>query len=217
MSKAARTFPIWIGVSLVVASSSALAYVASPSAAQYQSAFLEGQNLAQSRDAGYPLRPYTVYAVVDTLKLEAQNGAVDAVTVRTPLERTRYQSYLSVLGEDSVTAEQARARSGLSTGELEFIVFAHGLNPTDDKFLKGFSTATLRLGGQTLKPTSSEDSGVSSSQYPKTVGEIGVRFVGTLTYHFKVPATLAAARGTLSFTDPSGKKFNLTVNLNQYR
>ena len=217
MRRVMPTFLLLMTATVSVGSSSALAYVASPSAAQYQSAFLEGRNLAQSRDGGYPLRPYTVYAVMDTLKLEAQNGAVDAVTVGTPLERTRYQSYLSVLGEDLVTAEQARARSGLSTGELEFIVFAHGLNPTDNEFLKRFTAASLRLGRQTLKPTATEDSGVSSSQYPKTVGEIGVRFVGPLTFRFKVSTTLASARGTLSFTDPGGKKFALPVNLSLYR
>lgn len=195
----------------------ALAYVPAPTAAQISQAVSEGTRLAQNRDSGYPLKAYTLYAVPDTLKLEAANGAVDAVTVATPFERTRYQAFLSVLGEDKVTPQQARERAELPNGNVQFIVFAHGMKPTDQNFLEQFSAATLRLGNQTLKPTRTERSDTDASQYPKTVGEIGIRFVGTISYQFRIPDALKNASGTLSFTDASGKAFRVPVNLSQYR
>ncbi|MEW6422416.1 MAG: hypothetical protein AB1511_11935 [Deinococcota bacterium] len=196
---------------------SALAYVPALSAALLQSAFDEGQRLAENRDSGYPLKAYTLYVVPDTLKLEPQNGAVDAVTIGTPYERTRYESFLSKYGEDPVTPQQARQRAELPDYGVEFIVFAHGLKPGDQNFLNGFSSARLRLGSVTLRPVAITKSGTAISSYPRTVGEPGLRFTGTLTYRFQLPRNLTAAKGTLSFTDPSGKTFHLPVNLNLYR
>lgn len=197
--------------------SGALAYVPAPSTAQINQALEEGRRLAQNRDSGYPLKAYTLYAVADTLKLEAKNGAVDAVTIATPFERTRYQAFLSVLGQDPVTAQQARERADLPDGSVQFIVYAHGMQPTDRDFLDRFSAATLRLGNETLKPSRTERSDTDASQYPKTVGEVGIRFVGTITYQFEIPARLKDASGTLSFTDASGKSFKVPVNLSKYR
>jgi hypothetical protein len=202
---------------LLLSTGPALAYVPSLSAQQIRSAYDEGQQLARDRDSGYPLRAYTLYAVKDTLKLEPQNGAVDAVTIATPYERTRYESFLSFLGEDTITPQQAFQRAGLPPYTVAFIVFAHGMDAGDQTFLKRFSTARLKLGAQSLRPTATTQSGTSISQYPRTVGETGIRFGGTVTYRFEVPRTEVADTGTLSFTDASGRAFNLPVNLAQYR
>ncbi|GMA16514.1 hypothetical protein E5F05_13840 [Deinococcus metallilatus] len=196
---------------------SALAYVPALNASLLQSAFDEGQRLAENRDSGYPLKPYTLYVVADTLKLEPQNGAVDAVTIGTPYERTRYESFLSKYGEDPITPQQARQRAELPDYGVDFIVFAHGLKPEDQNFLNRFGPARLRLGGVTLRPVATTKSGASISSYPRTVGEPGLRFTGTVTYRFQLPKNLTAAKGTLSFTDPSGKAFNIPVNLTLYR
>ncbi|MFC4456369.1 hypothetical protein [Deinococcus sonorensis] len=198
-------------------SSGALALISAPTAAQLSQAATEGTQLASQREAGYPLRAYTLYAVQDTLKLEAKNGAVDAVTITTPYERTRYQAFISVLGEDPITPAVARQRAGLENGQIGIMVFAHGATPSDQKFLAGFTPASLKLGSQTLKPVRTERSGVSVSQYPKTVGEIGVRFVGTVTYVFQVPSGLTAGRGTVSLSDATGKSYVVPVDLTHYR
>ena len=201
----------------LLSAGSALAYVPVLNAALLQSAFSEGQHLAENRDSGYPLKAYTLYAVPETLKLEPQNGTVDAVTIGTPYERTRYESFLSKYGEDPVTPQQARQRAELPDYGVEFIVFAHGLRPDDQTFLDHFSAARLRLGNVNLRPVATQKSEVSLSSYPRTVGETGFRFTGTVTYRFQLPRNLTAAKGTLSFTDASGKAFTLPVNLALYR
>lgn len=194
-----------------------LAYLPALSAAQIQEAYAQAQRLADSPDSGYPLLPYTLYAVTDTLKLEARNGAVDAVTVATPFERTRYQTFLHLIGEDPITATEARKQAGLNDGQIAFIVFAHGMSQEDQTFLKQFSAAKLILNGQGIPAAGKELSGASISQYPRTVGEVGLRFIGTVTYKFNVPNTLKAAKGTLSFVDTSGKAYRLKVDLTRYR
>lgn len=195
----------------------ALAYVPSPTAAQLQDAATQAERLAQSADSGYPVRPYTLYAVEDTLRLVAANGDVDAVTIATPFERTRYQVFLHRIGDDPITATQARAQANLPDHQVAFIVFAHGASPEDQTFLKGISAVRFTLGGRTLSPVSREQSDVSLSQYPRTVGEIGLRYIGTVTTRYVIPAGLEAATGTLTFTDATGKTFNLPVKLSQYR
>ncbi len=202
---------------VLLTSGGGLALIPSPGTPQLTEAYNEGVRLAQNPEGGYPVAAYAIYAVSDALKLEPQNGAVDAVVLGTPFERTRYEAFISVLGEDQITVQQARERADLPNGSVEFIVFAHGVNATDDKFLQNFSAATLQVGGQTLKPTATDRSDVSPSQYPRTVGEIGIRFVGTITYQFKLPTQAQNASGTLSFTDASGKAFRLPVNLSKYR
>ncbi|OLV16678.1 hypothetical protein BOO71_0011059 [Deinococcus marmoris] len=200
-----------------MAAGPALAYIPTLNAQQIQNAYAEGQQLAQNRDSGYPLRAYTLYAVKDTLKLEAQNGAVDAVTIATPSERTRFESFLSFLGEDPITPQQAFQRAGLPPYNVAFIVFAHGMDAGDQTFLNRFSMARLKLGGQSLRPVETSKSGTSISQYPRTVGETGIRFGGTVTYRFELPKRLIGDTGTLNFTDASGKAYDLPVNLALYR
>ncbi|GAA4015497.1 hypothetical protein GCM10022631_29470 [Deinococcus rubellus] len=195
----------------------ALAYTAAPTAAQIQNAYDAGQKLAQNTDSGYPGGEYLVYAVPDALKLEAQNGSVDAVLAGTPLERTRYESFLSALGEDPITPQQARERTQVPDHTIEFLVYAHGSTPEDQSFQAKFSAARLTLGGQTFNSTSTDKSDTSSSLYPRTAGEIGVRYTGIVMYHFKVPVRLDGASGTLRFTDATGKTFRLAVNLSRYR
>ena len=152
----------------------------------------------------------------DALKLEAAHGAVDAVLAGTPLERTRFQSFLASIGEDPITAPQARERTQIPDHTLTFIVYAHGATPEDKTFQDQFSSAQLQLGTQTFKSTSTEKSETSTSLYPKTVGEIGVRDTGLVIYHFSIPDKLAQASGTLRFTDSTGKAFRLAVNLAKY-
>ncbi|AWN23031.1 hypothetical protein DKM44_07140 [Deinococcus irradiatisoli] len=194
----------------------AAAYTTAPSGAQIEQAYQQGKALAKSPDSGYPGGPSLVYAVPDALKLEAEHGAVDAVLAGTPLERTRFQSFLAAIGEDPITAQQARERANVPDHTLTFIVYAHGSTPEDKNFQNQFSAAQLQLGNQTFKSSSIEKSETSTSLYPKTVGEIGVRDTGLVIYHFSIPDKLAQASGTLRFTDSTGKTFKLPVNLSKY-
>jgi hypothetical protein len=70
---------------------------------------------------------------------------------------------------------------------------------------------SLMLAGRTVLLAASRRSGTSASQFPDTPGEIGGRFTGTSISRLS-PAQLKG-RGTLHFTDPTGKAFNLPVNL----
>ncbi|WP_155298505.1 hypothetical protein [Deinococcus kurensis] len=196
---------------------SALAVRPTVTPALLRAAVSEGERLAAAPEAGYPLRPYTVYAVPDTLNLVAANGSVDAVTLATPFERTRYAVFLRRLGEDPVRPEDARAQADLPDHEVAFIVFAHGRTPDDQTFLTQFSAARLTLGGRSVPLLDTARSGASISQYPRTAGEIGLRFIGTVTYRFRLPAGLENASGTLRFTDATGKAFTLPVQLSRYR
>ncbi|THF86562.1 hypothetical protein E7T09_10675 [Deinococcus sp. KSM4-11] len=201
----------------VLTGSQAMAYLPTLTDAQLQEAYAQAQRLAQTTDSGYPVRPYTLYAVEDTLKLEAKNGAVDAVVIATPFERTRYQTFLHKIGDDPITAQQAREQADLPDHQVAFIVFAHGLRLDDQTFQKNISRPRLTLGGRTLQPTATALSDVSLSQYPRTVGELGLRYIGTVTYRYVVPDSLNAAKGTLSFTDSSGKAYSMAVDLTKYR
>ncbi len=180
-------------------------------------AFNQGVQLGGRDDQAYPLAPNAIYHTADTLRLDPADGDVDAVVIGTPWERTRFQGYLATIGGEKITAAEARQRAKLPDGSVEVLVFAHGSKPEDQDFLGGFSNMTLRLGSATLKPTESRRSGTSASQYPDTPGEIGERFTGTVTYIFRLTPAQLKASGTVSFTDPTGKAFQLPVNLGRYR
>lgn len=202
---------------LALAAGSAWAAESPVSAASAQAAFSQGVTLGQKTNQAYPLAPNAVYHTADTLRLEAANGDVDAVVIGTPWERIRYQGYLATIGGEKISVAEARTRARLPDGSVAVLIFAHGARPDDQEFISGFRGVSLKLAGRTVLPTESRRSGTSSSQYPDTLGEIGIRFTGTVTYIFKLAPAQLKGSGTLHFTDPSGKVFNLPVNLALYR
>ncbi|MFC4452668.1 hypothetical protein [Deinococcus sonorensis] len=194
-----------------------LAVLPGLTAQQLQEAYQGGVKLAKDPEGGYPLLPYTLYHTQDSLLLEPANGDVDAVVVGTPFDRTRYQSFLAASGDETLTPAQARERARLPDGWVSVLIFAHGSKPADQEFLNGFTGVRLVLPGRTLLPGQVQKSGTDLSQYPHTPGEIGERFVGTVTYLFHPSAAELRGSATLNFNDPTGKSFTLPIQFSRYR
>lgn len=166
---------------------------------------------------GYPLRSHLLYEVRDARVADPADGAVDAIVLATPIERTRHAAYLAAYTRQKVTVAQAYADAGLPPGGLAVIVYAHGADADDEAFATGFSPATLTFAGAeplTAKPTHSE---ITDAVYPLAVRNRS-RQVATISYRFDVGGIADAGRRTarLSLRDATGKVFEIPVDLAQF-
>jgi hypothetical protein len=188
------------------------------SAAQQQDALKAGQALA-AKHQGYPVADYLIYDVHDALQLHPNQGSVEAVQVATPWERTRWASYLLSVQGKPVSEEASRPLNNLKDGQVAFIVFAHSPGEGKDyqDFLKKFSAAHLQLGSQNLTPVNTAYSGAAVDNYRDLNGDVTFLWSGTVTYRFDLSAVPPPVQtGILSFTDASGKKVSLKVDLSKY-
>jgi hypothetical protein len=167
---------------------------------------------------GYPLRAHVLYEVRDARAADPADGAVDAVVLATPLERTRHAAYIAAYSGRTLTPAEAYAEAGLPPGHLAVIVFAHGADEDDAAFAAGFSAATLLVAGaaaQTAEPAPSE---TSEAVYPLAARNRS-RQVATITYRFDLSAVpgAGARRAWLFFRDATGKAFDLPVDLGRFQ
>jgi len=200
----------------IMSGSGAFAYVPEPDSAQIADAVDQGVRLAAAHD-GYPSKDYLVHRAKDTLALDPDDGDVDAVLLATPLERTRHAAFMGAYTGHPITAAEARSGAELPDKWLEVIVFAHGNNDRDRKFGEQFGTATLDFPGRSVASVSIEHSKPDRSQYPHTPRD-SERFVGTVTYKFDLTwITITQDKPvTLAFDDPSGKHFEILIDLTRF-
>jgi hypothetical protein len=199
---------------------SALALTVQPTDAQRQQAIADGQALAQKR-RGYPVGEYLLYSVADAYTLTPGEGSVEAVQLATPLERTRWGSYFLAIQGKAVTPQAVRQQAGLAPGHLAVVIYAHspGGAASDQAFLQNFGPLRLTLAGQTLTPSAVARGDAALNNYRDEAGQVVFRWTSTLNATFDLSGLARAndARGTLRFTDATGKAFELPVQLGRYR
>jgi hypothetical protein len=200
---------------LVMAGSSQ-AYVAAPTTLQISAAIETGRAFAE-RHEGYYSADYLIYKSSDTLALDSAGGSVDAVVLGTPLERTRHASFLESYSLKKAAARNLRLEAALPDGWLQIVVFAHGATRMDRDFAKRFGPASLYVGAGTVMPASVDYEGPERAIYPHAVRD-AVRYAATIAYKFDLSAMPNIERQTVvfSFSDETGKHFDLPIDLGRY-
>lgn len=201
-----------VGLSAAASSAADLA----PAPAAIARAARAGLVQAAARE-GYPLRSHVLYEVRDARAADPADGAVDAIVLATPLERTRHAAYMAAYSGRTISPAQAYAEAGLPPGRLSIVVFAHGADETDEAFAAGFSAATLTISGDapiTAEPMASE---TSEAVYPLAAHN-RARQVATITYRFDLSALRDAGRRTaqLRLRDATGRAFDIPIDLRRF-
>jgi hypothetical protein len=203
-------------VALVLAGGSWAATLA-PSDAEIAAALKAGGALVSS-DRGYPLKDHVVYEVPDARDIKAAWGEVDAVVLASPLERARHAGYIAKLSSQTIDVATARQLPELRPGTLSILVYAHGPDGEDESFVDKFAGASLVFTDRRVAAAEVTHSEPSAATYPlASVGR--ERRVAVLTYRFDLAAfpALADAPCRVEFTDPTGKLFDIPLDLAHYR
>jgi hypothetical protein len=191
---------------LVIAGAFAPARAAdlAPSPAAITRAAAEGAALAPRRE-GYALKDHVIYAVRDARAIDPADGAVDAVVLATPLERTRHAAYIAAYGGGRISGAEAYRRAALPPGQLAVIIFAHGRDHDDEVF----DGATIEAAPVAGAP--------AEKVYPLAPAN-RERMAGTVTYRFDLGAVRDAGRKQtrLRFIDATGKAFDLPIDLGRF-
>ncbi|MER3483404.1 MAG: hypothetical protein C4332_09930 [Meiothermus sp.] len=186
---------------------------------------LEGGQAMVKPNQGYSWKGYVLKEYSNGLDLELTSPEVDAVVVGTPFERVRYQSYLAAYAKTPLSEAQAQNYARQYRNRLEFIVFAHSpsADPKEGDFLKRFGPARLVVQGYgPLRPTQTERFGPAQDFYNIRGKGNEFRFLGYVSYIFDLNALarkgmdLKALKGTLTFSDSTGKSYRLRVSLTGY-
>lgn len=161
----------------------------------------------------YGVRPWVIYESRDPLRAEHGRAGVDGVILETPYERVRYNAYLDALqGKALDTREVARlgedARSSLGV-----LVYAHGKDEQDRRFLQAFRHATLHTAGRSFEPRSIVRFGPSEDFYD--VGSFReARFTGSITFRFDEPA--CAGPATVDLEDAYGRRYRIDLDTRRF-
>jgi hypothetical protein len=201
---------------LLLAGGSAAATL-SPSDAEIADALEAGAALINP-DKGYPLRDHLLLEVPDARDIKPAWGAVDAVILATPLERARHAGYLAKLSGQTIEVPAARQLPELHPGSLSIIVYTHGPDGKDESFIDKFGRASLVFPHETVAAAEVTHTEPNEATYP-LAGFERQRQAAVLIYRFDLAAfpRLGNARCRLKFTDPTGKAFDIPLNLAQYR
>jgi hypothetical protein len=189
----------------------------SPDAAGIAAAAEKGAALGVLHE-GYPMKDYAAYTVRDTRNIDPADGNVDAVIVATPIERTRHAAFIATYAGHPVVADEAYRRADLAPGQIGFLVFAHGSNEIDQDFISKFGDAELVIGDTAHKAVARKTTEPSQSLY-RLAPRGRQRFVATIFYRFDLAAEpdAGAAATRLRFTDATGKRFDLPIDLKRFR
>lgn len=167
--------------------------------------------------AGYSLKAHVLYAVKDARAIDPADGEVDAVVIGTPLERTRHAAYIAARTERTASAEDCYRAAGLPPGHLAVIVFAHGKDAEDEEFPQAFGQASIVFADGIADAVAIERGKPSEAIYPLAETD-RMRSVALVTYRFDLSRWPDAGtrKGRLLFTDGSGKRFDLPIDLARF-
>lgn len=208
--------PVYALVFLLVTSAVSGADL-SPDDAAIAAAVARGAAMAEPY-RGYHIKDHVIYAVPDSLNIDPALGEVDAVALGTPLERARHAGFVAAFTHQKLTVADTRAAIRLPPGWLSVLVYAHGPDAIDTSFTGKFSTAKLVFADRTVIAADAHVSEPSESVYPKaTTGR--ERRTAVITWRFDLSAwpALHGGKARLQFTGPTGRAFDLPVDLGAYR
>jgi len=204
-------------LALLLASAPAAAVDFAPGEDAIAQAADDGAAIA-ARKEGYPLPDYVLHEVRDARDLDPADGNVDAVVLATPLERVRHAAYREALSGHPRDVTKLVEESGLANGSIRVIIFAHGDDELDDAFPVKFTAIRLRAGTNALEPSSMSHTQPAETIYPLAKVD-RERLVSAITLIFDLKA--AGLRGSeearLTFTDATGKPFDIAVPLAKFR
>jgi hypothetical protein len=188
-----------------------------PSDAEIAAALEAGAALVNP-DNGYPLKDHVLFEVPDARDIKAAWGDVDAVILATPLERARHAGYLAKLSGQTIDVASVRQLPELHPGSLSFIVYTHGPDDNDEIFIDKFGRASLVFAHESVPAADVTHSEPTEATYPLARVQRR-RQVAVLLYRFDLASLPERdnAHCRLKFTDPTGKAFDIPINLAQYR
>jgi hypothetical protein len=183
-----------------------------PTKAEVAAASQEGAALVNA-DKGYPRKNQVVYEVPDTREIKPTWGAVDAIVLATPLERARHEGYLTALSGQNFDT----STPNIGPATLSFVVYAHGTDRNETRFVERFGIASLVFGHRTLRSSETVHTEASAGTYPLAQTDRD-RQVSIVEYRFDFSRNLdlAMARGRLRFKDSTGKRFDVPFNLARF-
>jgi hypothetical protein len=170
------------------------------------------------RHEGYPLKDHVLYEVRDARGADPADGAVDAIVLATPLERTRHAAYIAAYSGRMIAPARAFAEGGLAPGQIAILVFAHSADEDDARFVREFSPATLEMAGGVRLVAQPFAGATMDSVYPRAAAGRRERQVATIIYRFDLSAARDAGRQSMRLTlkDSTGRPFDLTFDLARF-
>ncbi|MBI1417489.1 MAG: hypothetical protein GC146_09740 [Limimaricola sp.] len=175
---------------------------------------------------GLIVKDYVLFDRPNPLHITDESRLVDAVVVDTPRQRLLSNAYLTYFQDKTLSTGDARKMADNLAGKIAFRVFAHApsLAPDQRHFLQDFGQATLTLtNGQALQARPADLSNPAEDFFILANGNHVFRWLGAFSYVFDLgpvaqnAQSLAALKGTLTFTDSGGRTYTHDVDLGQYR
>lgn len=161
----------------------------------------------------YAVRPWVIYESRDPLRADHERADVDGVILETPYERVRYNAYLDALQGKALDAREIARLGDDARSMLGVLVYAHGKDEQDRRFLANFRRATLHTAGRTFEPRSIVRFGPSEDFYD--VGSFReARFTGSVTFRFDEPA--CAGPATAYFEDAYGRRYRIDFDARRF-
>jgi hypothetical protein len=136
---------------------------------------------------GYPLRSHVLYEVRDARAADPADGAVDAIVVATPLERTRHAAYIAAYSGRPSPPAQAYAEARPAAWQLAIVVFAHGADEADEAFARAFRPRPSRSPGEAAADGPARRQRDLRGRLPAGVAP-SLPQVATITYRFDLSA-----------------------------
>ena len=191
----------------------ATAYVPSLSAALERQAAAAGRAAAQAH-SGLTAQQYVAYHTPDALTIAPGQGSIDTIVIGTPYERVLYLNYLDAF--EGATPSPADVDDASAQDTIDVILFAHSRDPSDQSFLRRFKGAAFTMAGSSLQPSRTAQTGPTKDFFNTPDGRQFL-WLGTASFRFRIPRDDARASARFTVTDPYGKRYDIQVNLRDYR
>ena len=188
---------------------------------------------------GYIWAPYVLHEYTNGIRIDPKTPLVDAVTVATPYERVRYNSYLAAFQGKSLSTAEAAQVARSSANHLTILLYTHSpisvqaeleawqqtyVKHGNDQevqrtYLDDFKPATLTVNGHTFTSTLKIEGPYQDSF--STQGKPEFRYLGVISYVFNLSPLVHNGRvtgvGELRFKDPTGRSYAQRIDLANYR
>ncbi|WP_027483516.1 hypothetical protein [Deinococcus pimensis] len=207
--------------------------------AQIRQAMEAGRAMVSPQN-GYLYPPYVLKEYTSGLRIDPNTPIVDAVTVGTPFERVRYDSYLVAYQRKPVQFATAQQVARANANRLTFVLYTHSPYSVEQEleawqqayvqhapgeakvqrtYLDDFKPATLTVNGQTFTSRVRINGPFQDAFSIK--GKPEFRYLGVIFHEFDLTPLVRAGQLTgmadLRFKDATGRTYAERVDLARYR